>query len=238
MSRNSLAFQPAEIGLTNTSLILEVEERLYDPEKLKKIVADRLFAMGINILTDKQAEIGTLKKYSGAVIARYANQGYWDKLKVDYQFELCEKPIARLPKRYSGSSIVIMDGPFMCIDPYSDTGFHVMGNVVHAIHKTTYGKRPRVPEAYNCLINKGCVKPPKELTNFKLFVESAAQFLPGIIEAEHIGSMYTVRAVECNRDQYDARLSTLTKLDDNVYKIFSGKVCTSVNIASNLTRLI
>ena len=238
LGRNSLAFQEAEIGLTNISLTLEVEERLYDPLKLKKIVADRLFAMGVNILTDKQADKDTLKKYNGGVIATYANQGYWDKLKVDYQFELCEKPVARLPKRYRGLSIVIMDGPFMCIDPLSDTGFHVLGNVTHAIHKTTYGSRPLIPEAYNHLINKGCVKPPQELTNFKLFVESAAQFLPEIIDAEHIGSMYTIRAVECNRDHDDARLSTVNKLDDSVYKIFSGKVCTSVNIASNVTQLI
>lgn len=122
----------------------------------------------------------------------------------------------------------------MCIDPYLDTGLHVMGNVVHAIHSTSNGDRPIVPEEYDKLLNKGCVMPPRELTNFELFIKSASRFFPEIVKAEHMGSMYTIRAVECNRDHDDARLTTLSKLDENFYKIFSGKVCTSVGVAKNL----
>ena len=68
-----------------------------------------------------------------------------DKQK-DYQFELCEKPVIKLPEQYKNKSVVIMDGPFMCIDPYGQTGYHVMGNVVHAIHETSVGFSPNFPK--------------------------------------------------------------------------------------------
>ena len=46
-----------------------------------------------------------------------------------------------------------MDGPFMCIDPLSDTGYHVMGNVVHAIHNNI-GYSPEIPKEFENQLNK------------------------------------------------------------------------------------
>ena len=82
---------------------------------------------------------------------------YLDK-KNSYQFELCEKPVIELPKQYKNKSVVIMDGPFMCIDPLGDSGLHVMGNVVHAIHSTNVGKFPEYDSKFDELLNKGIVK--------------------------------------------------------------------------------
>ena len=58
----------------------------------------------------------------------------------NYQYELCEKPIFKLPPAYKQKGIVIMDGPFMCFDPFANTEYHVAGNVQHAIHASNTGK--------------------------------------------------------------------------------------------------
>jgi hypothetical protein len=227
-----------DIGLTNVDLTVAVEERLYDPHVLKKLISNRLDSLGVNLKLGEFATRDDLALYSGGAIATYASQGDWDDSVIDYQFELCEKPIVLLPPRYKGLSVVIMDGPFMCVDPYADSDFHVMGNVVHAIHETSFGQTPLVPSGYEKLLNKGCISPPKEFTNFDLFVESATAFFPEINNAKHIGSMYTIRTVESNRDHDDARLSNIKKLESNFLKVFSGKVCTSHEISNNVTQII
>ena len=53
--------------------------------------------------------------------ATYTSLNEFTDKKQDYQFELCEKPVIKLPEKYNNKSVVIMDGPFMCIDPLGET---------------------------------------------------------------------------------------------------------------------
>ena len=154
----------------------------------------------------------------------------------EYQFEVCEKPIVKLSEKYRGIGVVVMDGPFMCIDPYSDTEYHVMGNVVHAIHETNIGKSPIVSDKLKPFLNKGLVKNPP-ITKFNDFIASANEFLD-MSGVEHIGSMFTIRTVLANRDHDDARPSIVKKHKQNIYSIFSGKVSTAVDTANELYNYI
>jgi hypothetical protein len=154
----------------------------------------------------------------------------------DYQFEVCEKPVVKLPSKYKGKGIVVMDGPFTCIDPYSDTDYHVIGNVVHAIHSTNVGKYPQISDELSELINKGVIKNPP-ITKFKLFKDSLKHFF-GIDEVEHIGSMYTIRTVLPYREFDDARPSIVQKESDSKYLLFSGKISTSIDTANELNQYI
>jgi hypothetical protein len=156
--------------------------------------------------------------------------------KQDYQFELCEKPILKLPKKYKGKSIVIMDGPFMCFDPYSDTDYHLAGNVVHAIHASNIGEKPKIPAVYEEYLDKGIVKKPK-YTNIDRFIESAKKFFPEIEKSEHIGSMYTIRTVLPHKDETDERPTIVTKQNDD-YVLFSSKVGNCVSAASSVIDMI
>ena len=129
-----------------------------------------------------------------------------------------------------------MDGPFMCFDPLGDTGYHLGGNVVHAIHVRNIGNKPEIPPAYKNYINKGIIKNPK-YTNFTRFIESAKKFFPEIEKSEHLGSMYTVRTVLPNKDDTDERPTIVTKQNDN-FILFSGKVGNCVEAAKKIINLI
>jgi hypothetical protein len=153
-----------------------------------------------------------------------------------YQFEVCEKPVVKLPSKYKNKGIVVMDGPFTCIDPYSDTDYHVVGNVVHAIHSTNVGKYPEVDDSIKPFLNKGLIQNPT-ITKFPLFKESLKHFF-GIDEVEHIGSMYTIRTVLADRDFDDARPSIVKKESLGKYSVFSGKISTAVDTANELTQYI
>ncbi len=172
---------------------------------------------------------------------------------LDYQFELCEKPVVSLGEEYQKRGIVILDGSFCCIDPMgSNKYFHVMGHVKEAIHETQIGKHFKVPLGYDKILNFGICK--SELSRFPLILEGCKEFfkfegLPVIPESNkgsnklinnvyYQGSMYTVRTALPNRDHDDARPSYITKHSDSLYSIFSGKIGTSVSIANELKTLI
>ena len=145
----------------------------------------------------------------------------------------------KLPKIFEDISVVVMDGPFMCLDPYGDE-YHVLGNVKHAIHSWNEGTEPFWNSEYTKYLNKGLIKNPKpELTKIDKFIESGVKnFGDEFADLEHIGSMYTFRVVLSNRDHDDARPTLVNHEGDNVWSLFSGKIDTCVNAANELIRRI
>lgn len=218
-------------------LTIKVNENLYDPVVLKNICIDRIHGMGVNLLLNTHVTkdmLGTL--YEFKIYATYASLNEVSDKKQNYQFELCEKPVFKLPERYKNKSIVIMDGPFMCFDPYSNTDYHVAGNVVHAIHNRNIGEYPEIPSIYKTYLNKGIIKSPK-YTNVNRFVESAKKFFPDIELAKHIGSMYTIRTVLPDKDSTDER-PTFVKRHGSDFILFSGKIGNCVQSADKIVDYI
>ena len=226
----------------NLDLVLRVKEKLFDPKKLKLSVYKKVDEHGLHLILGKKFEREMMDEYDYIVNCSYANINYVlsENERFDCQFELCEKPVVRLPESYKKLSVVIMDGPFMCLDPFGSTEYHVMGNVVHAIHSTNVGKFPEIPEKYNQHLNVGVV--PADMlvgvTNFLKFKETASVFFKDVDKIEHIGSMFTVRTVLPKRDHDDARPSFVKKHNDKVYSVFSGKITSCVDCARNLKEMM
>jgi|MDSZ01.1.fsa_nt_gb GR25 family glycosyltransferase involved in LPS biosynthesis len=216
------------------SLVVGVDELLFNPNKLKNICWSKLKKHNVNVVLNSNYDMSDSDD-DYVINSTYANLNEIlpeDKQK-DYQFELCEKPVLKLPEQYKNKSVVIMDGPFMCIDPLGDSDLHVMGNVVHAIHSTNVGKFPEYDKKFDKLLNKGIVKNPS-ITNINKFIESAKMFFKDIENSEHIGSMFTFRTVLPNRDKDDARPTLVEKQTDNILNVFSGKIGTCVNAAKEV----
>lgn len=216
------------------------DESLVDPIKLKEIIKNKIKAKRVNLLLNKMFNDKDIDLYEMVVNSTYANLnwilGKYPEARREYQFEVCEKPVLKLPENFKGISAVIMDGPFFCIDPYSDTDYHVMGNVVHAIHMTNVGLFPEVPEQIKPLLNKGVVKSPNH-TRIERFLESASVFMPEIKNAEHIGSMFTVRTVLPRVDHTDERPTIVSKLNKKIINVFSGKLGNCVQAADKVLDL-
>ena len=220
--------------LPGCDLTIEVNEKLYDSNVLRNMCYERIKGNGINLILNKHVE--KLEGYNHVVYATYTSLNDFTDYKEDYQFELCEKPVLKLPSVYKNKSIVIMDGPFMCFDPLADTGYHLGGNVVHAIHASNIGKKPKIPPVYKEYLNKGVVKKPK-YTNIDRFIESAKKFFPEIEESEHIGSMYTVRTVLPYKDETDERPTIVTKRG-NDFILFSSKIGNCVESSEDILDII
>ena len=230
-----LEYKEVDTDLTNDEalqLCLEVKESLFDSNKLKEICWDLLgkYLVKVNLNT----EFGVKDLNDTLTInATYSLKNHLSTKKEDLQFELCEKPVVKLSDKYKNKSFVVMDGPFMCIDPYGDTGYHVMGNVVHAIHYSNTSKFPMMPSSMKKMINKGIVKNPIS-TNIDKFKETIKLFFKDVDSIEHIGSMFTFRTVLPNRDYDDARPTIYKFEKDNLITIFSGKIGTCVDTAESI----
>jgi hypothetical protein len=227
--------------MPNCDLTIVADEELFCPKKLTESLEKKIQSSYINVeLNTEVIDLEYWKKeYDVVVIATYSDINQLLDDKKWYQFELCEKPVVKLPKIFENTSIVIMDGPFMCLDPYGDE-YHVLGNVKHAIHMWNNGTEPFWDSEYTKYINKGLIKNPEpKLTKIDKFIESGVKYFGDeFADLEHIGSMYTFRAVLANRDHDDARPTLVNHEGDNVYTLFSGKIDTCVNAGRELMRNI
>ena len=152
--------------------------------------------------------------------------------RIDLQFEICEKPVVKLPNNFQNKSIVVMDGPFFCIDPFGESGNYVLGNVEHAIHQRNIGMYPIIDKKFESILNNGIVKTP--FTKFAKFIESAKDYIPDIEKAEHIGSMFTIRTVLPNLEKTHARPTIVSEIQENTITVFSGKIGNCVQAAEEV----
>ena len=241
---SNLKYEKADIRFINkdkVALTVKVDEDIFDPDMLRKICWQKLKQYGVNVLLNVKAAENDLRDYDFVVIATYSQINSLlhnlPESQKDYQFELCEKPVLKLPGSFQGKSIVIIDGPFTCIAPLGSTGLFVMGHVVHAIHHTNIGKLPEVPAKFKNMLNKGIIKNP-QTTNIKKFIEAASEFFPEIKNAEHIGSMFTIRTVPPFREYDDARPTLVERINERTVVIFSGKIGTCVDASEQVLSIV
>ena len=125
----------------------------------------------------------------------------------------------------------------MCIDPLANTNLHLLCNVQHEIHQTNVGKFHEIQKEYEHLLDKGIIKNPSH-TNYDKFIKSTIEFFPEILNAEYIGSMFTIRAVPPRAEDTDETPTLVTKINDKIISIFSGKITTCVEAAKQVEKII
>ena len=244
METHGLQYREVEDSRVDDSqleVLVEVREKLLDPHRLVSLCTDRLTRSNIRLRLGEVATETSTASYDRVVVCGYAtSNSFFDRnpgLGVAYQFEVCEKPVVKMPSDFGRPSIVILDGPFMCIDPIGSTNLFAMGNVVHAIHATNVGMHPDVPEHIAPVLDSGAVQPP-EFTRFESFVESGRRFIPAMAQAEHLGSMFTTRTVFPRLEQTDARPTIVRAVGDRIVSVFAGKLATCVDAADRVVRLL
>lgn len=220
--------------------LFRVREGRLDYARLKAICGDRIRSSGVELHLNHPFVRRDEAGYDQIILAMYAGinsppvDGQEPLL---CQFEVCEKPVVRLPSRMAEKSIVVLDGPFMCVDPAGRTEHHVLGNVVHAIHCTNVGYHPDVPRHIARLLNRGIVPSPP-CSRFERFIEAGSHFIPVLREASWVGSMFTVRAVLPDVDETDERPTIVRRLTDRHIRVFSGKFGSCVDAAREVVSLV
>lgn len=214
-----------------------VREHHVDHDRLRELCRDRLERSGVRVRLDTNvASPDDLDRFDFVVVATYANLNRflvdYPSLRREYEFEVCELPVVDLPEEYVGNNLIVLDGPFMSVDHFGDSDRHLMGDYHHMVHSSNTGPTPVVDEEYERLVNEGVVEDPS-VTNFEAFRDHGREFMPGIADALHRGSLFTVRAKLPNVEATDARPS-IVKRQGDVVSVFGGKIATSLLAAERV----
>ncbi|MGI0011204.1 MAG: FAD-dependent oxidoreductase [Nitrosopumilaceae archaeon] len=241
--RNCLEFELSEpdfLEKSSVDLCVKVKENLFDHRKLKKICWQKLRDNGVNIFLNTTATDEIFDRYDFVVICTYAEIGKllkkFPQFQREYQFEVCEKVFVKLPSSFDNNSIIVMDGPFMSVDPVGNTGTFIIGDVIHTVLQRTVGKHPEVDPKYIPLLDSGIISNPP-ISNYKLFIESASQFIPEMEKAQYVGSSFCIKTVLPYVDKTDERPTLINEVNEKIVTVFSGKIPTCVEVAKELEHM-
>jgi D-amino-acid oxidase len=227
----------------NISKPILTEEKTLNFFKLKKIILKFLKIKKVNIKFNTSINKDTYANYDKFILCAYSNNnevlkqlGYKSFKK--YKFELVEKIIIKLPAIHENKSYIVLDGKFCCVDPYLDTGFHLLSDnknskieIIENIFPTFKNKKSR-------FLKKGIIKNVK-YSRFRKFINHSSAYLPFLKEAKYIGSFFVTRCIQINTEQKDHRNSVVEFYDKKkIITILSGKWNTAVFWANNIKKLI
>lgn len=249
LEANRLPYKVEKPISKHLALLIRVKEDCVDPHMLRNECLIRLVKAGVEIHIKAEAGPFLRSAFDKIVVAAYANNNAvleaLDCPLEKYQYEVCEKPVIALERNpetwrthnYRNFSMVVMDGNFCSLDPFGSTGNHVMGHVEHAIHSRNVGEFPEVAWRLEGYLNNGIVKKPVG-SRWGKIKRASQKYMPFLKDAIHIGSMFTVRTVLPKKDKTDERPTIVEQVDDQVIRVFSGKLGTASQASRTIVSLI
>jgi glycine/D-amino acid oxidase-like deaminating enzyme len=219
--------------------VFQVTEPRINLAVLQQMVRQKVQAAHVHVHLN--ACVRQYDSFDRVVVATYAtlNQvlGELGLPAQEYKFQVVERPVVQLPEAFRNTSIVVVDGPFGCIDPLDETPLHVLGHVTKTIHWENTGTKAFVPEHLEPLIDAGLINRPP-VTNVWEVVHHLARYVPGVGDAGYEGSSYVVRAVLAHQEATDRRPTLVTRHNERVISVFSGKLGTAVRAAQEVLEAI
>ena len=240
LKKNNLYHKEIDI-LSNVPTIeksIIVDEKILDFFQTKKKLLKEIGRNKINLYLNKEFKKSNLKNYDKVLIATYSNNNYvlsnlGIKKLATKKYQLVEKIVIQLPKEYRKKSYVVVDGNFVCVDPFLGTNYHLLSDVKLSKLETLESKFPIFKSYKKKYLNKGIIK-NKKISNFNAFISNSSQYLPFLKKAKYIGSMFVVRAIEINKENTDERVTSITYHSKKIISIFSGKWNNCIYLAKNL----
>ena len=220
-------------------MAVEVQEDWLDVSALRGRMWRELRGVTVNL--NAEWDYSLRDDFDLIVLATYAKTNE-AAMKLDcaiepFQYEVVEKPVIQMPSGWEGLGVVVMDGPFCSVDPFGHSNLHVMGHVTEAILHRSVGPEPEIPEGVAQLINAGVVTDKGEASSVWSMIQSGSKWIPTLKFAKYIGSMFTVRAVLPDVDATDERPTIVSKLDDQVIRVFSGKLAGCIQAAEEVENI-
>jgi len=238
--RHDLWYDEIETDLISTETVdtvLEVDEDHVDVDILREQMWDELQAFGVNVVLGRSIDsIESLSGFDSVVEATYGKNKQllenYPSLQREYQFEICEVPVIRLPDRYKRKNIIVVYGPFMSTDHLGRKGLFAMGDYEIMVHAENIGERPKIPTEYEDLLGAGIVNAPDQ-SNFDQFKKHGKKYIPGVADCEYVGSLFSVRSKLPGVEE-TAKRPTLVQREGDVVSVFGGKLVTALGAAEEV----
>jgi glycine/D-amino acid oxidase-like deaminating enzyme len=205
----------------------EVDEQIYDPDILRRVIQDRIDAAGVKFIQEAYRP-EMRREFDSVVFATYGlgpSQGHFPIAR----FQIAEKILIELPAHLTPVSLVVVDGPFTAWDPYGASGHSMFGSAKNTNHWSSTDPDEEPPERYRGLLNRPTFE-PVAFTHFEKMRADATDVAPDVADAKYLGSRFTMRVVEDSPDD-DRRVLYVEAGEPGELHIFSGKVVGAVKAA-------
>jgi|TARA_B100000780_G_C21094619_1_gene441360 hypothetical protein len=240
LKKNKLPYKQVDF-LKSVSAIensILTNEKILNFFKTKKIFLSKIKNSNIKLFLKKEFKKEYLLKYDKVIIATYSNNNnVLFKLGIKklntYKYQLVEKIVIKLPKEYRKKSFVVIDGNFVCVDPYLGTNYHLLSDVKLSKLETIISKFPNFKSNKTKFLNKGIIRNIK-FSKYQEFINRSSKYLPFLNKSKYIGSMFVVRALKKNNEKTDERTTSVYFHSKKILSIFSGKWNNCVYLAKNL----
>ena len=245
LKKNDLYFKEyrnSKFFSNEISSSFRVKEKILNYFSIKEIIKKKITKMNINLKLNNQLKKKNLKDYDKVIICKYSNNNKILKsfginnLK-KYKYELVEKIIISLPQNYKKKSFVVLDGNFVCVDPYLGTKYHLLSDVKFSKLEIINSHIPNFKHKNKRFLNKGIIK-NKNYSNFEKFKKNSSKYLPFIRHAKYIGSYYVVRMLKTNVENTDERVNAINVINKKLITVLSGKWNTCVGLAQEIKKLL
>ena len=221
--------------------IIQSNEKIINYFKIKKKIKI-LISKNKNLKLVLSAKINKtlLKTFDKVFIVTYQNNNEILKklnlkLTKKYKFELIEKIVVKLERKFHNKSFVVADGKFVCLDPYLGTNYHLLSDVLHSKLEIKEGYYPKFHNIKKKLVNNKSLNIQKK-TEFKKFINHSSQYLPFLKNAKFIKSFFIVRTLKRNVEKTDERTSEFTQINNKYYSILSSKWNTCVTLSKKIEK--
>ena len=241
--KNNLNFKKIENSeLTSNKIdsVIITNEKNLNYFKIKKKIKSKLKNSKINLKLNTELDLNILKdnKYDHLILATYKNNNDILKnigIEVDtkFKFELVEKIVIQLPKKYKNISFVVMDGEFVNVDPYLGTKYHLLSHVKYSKLKIIKSYFSKFNKKYDQMLRLTKFRNIKE-SKFKKFINDGSKYLPFLNKAKYKFSFLVVRTVKVNSDITSERTNLIKKINKNTTTILAGKWNTCVTLAKKI----
>jgi hypothetical protein len=221
---------PPFLRHTTIDWCTSVPEASIDIGRLRALFWRQFGDHRVDTRLNQRATLADLDAYERVVVAAYAGSNLamvGSRLAAPrYRFEVCEKPIVQLPTAFHGVSVLVLDGPFVNLNPFGRPGEFMLGDVLHGKHSVTTGVFSLTPAGLIDQLDQGVVK--IDSTHFERILGSFRRYFLGLENAEYRGSMFTTRTLLPDTGRTAARPSLVTRVDERTVVVLGGKLGTCI----------
>ncbi len=242
LKKNKLNFKICEHDLLKKKNIegtILAEEKLININLIKNRFKKIIKKNGIRIFFNKNINIeeSFIQKFDKVFLCTYDNNNNNLKKinteKNKYYYQLVEKIITKTPKEFNNKSFVILDGPFMCIDPYYKNNLSILGSVKDSVIKSTLGKYHNFSRDFRNINSEYLHFLPK--LKFPKIKKKFENYFFGFENSEYYKSFLVVRCTIKNiNDERITKVST----SKNIFKVYSGKWISCMETANEIIKKI
>lgn len=242
-------------GFANPSRIesiYRVEESIFDYEKLRSIVQQKVTTAGIKVLLGRKVtrisrlgdelwdvSVTTQGKPDQKFQSKYVLNCSYSNLnsiqsmvsaeRVPLKHELAEIVLVKVPQKFGNLAITVMDGPFFSLVPFpSRPGLHTLTHV-------RYTPRRSWLDSGDSASNEYLTQRPL-VSAFEFMRRDASRYVEELSDLEYVESMYETKTVLATNEVDDGRPIFLAVPADapNFFSILGGKMDNIFDILDRL----